>query len=68
METLLTADDLASRLQVPVSWVYRHTRELGAIRLGKYVRFDWLTVRARLHHPLGSQPNAPSETRVEGGS
>lgn len=67
METLLTADDLASRLQVPVSWVYRHTRELGAIRLGKYVRFDWQAVRSRLSD-LGSQPKGPSEPLEKGGS
>ena len=41
---LLTVQDVAHRLQVPVSWVYEHTRPrcsnpLPCIKLGKYLRF-----------------------------
>ncbi len=41
---LLTVHDVAAMLQVPVSWVYEHTRrgaldELPALKIGKYVRF-----------------------------
>lgn len=39
---LLTADDVADRLQVPTSWVYRAAREgdLPSVRCGRYRRFD----------------------------
>lgn len=36
---VLTVGELAAVLQVRVSWVYRHANELGALRLGKYLRF-----------------------------
>lgn len=63
---LLTVEDLAVRLQVPRSWVYSHATDLGAYRLGKYLRFSWTRVLERLEHlatvnsQLGRQPNAPS--------
>lgn len=40
--TLLTADDLAARWQVPKSQIYRLAREgdLPVVRLGKYMRFS----------------------------
>jgi hypothetical protein len=38
---LLTVHEVGERLQVPSGWVYRHTRELGGIKLGKYTRFSW---------------------------
>jgi excisionase family DNA binding protein len=42
--TLLTVEDVAELLQVPVSWVYERTRQRGlnrlpGFRLGKYWRF-----------------------------
>ena len=39
---LLTADDVAERLGVPGSWVYRAAREgdLPSVRCGRYRRFD----------------------------
>ena len=45
MEQLLSANELAQRLKVPVSWVYDRTRSHGPDRLphykiGKYVRFS----------------------------
>ena len=41
---LLTVHDVAELLQVPVSWVYEHTRRqcpnpLPYLKLGKYLRF-----------------------------
>jgi excisionase family DNA binding protein len=44
MEVLLTVDELAERLKVPKSWVYRQTREKGPNTIprepvGKYLRF-----------------------------
>ena len=42
---LITAKELAKKLNVQVSWIYRRTR-LGQeviphVKMGKYVRFDW---------------------------
>ncbi len=42
--TLLTVQEVAEILKVPVSWVYEHTRgncvgKLPHIKVGKYVRF-----------------------------
>jgi excisionase family DNA binding protein len=39
---LLTADEVASMLRVPKSWVYRACRSgaIPAVRCGRYVRFD----------------------------
>lgn len=42
-EPLLTIEELAAILQVPVSWVYSRTRRRGpgtipCVRLGKYIR------------------------------
>jgi len=49
-EALLTADEVAEFLHVPVSWVYERTRKRGAARLphlklGKYLRFEEQAVR-----------------------
>jgi len=48
--TLLTPEELADCLKVPLSWVYEQSR-LGNIpkhKLGRYIRFD-------LHEVLASQ-------------
>ncbi len=42
--TLLTVQEVADILKVPVSWVYEHTRgyctgRLPYIKIGKYLRF-----------------------------
>lgn len=39
---LLTAEDVAERLRVPRTWVYRAAREgeLPSVRCGRYRRFD----------------------------
>jgi excisionase family DNA binding protein len=45
-EQLLTADQVAERLSLPVSWVRSSTRS-GAIphvQLGRYVRYRWSDV------------------------
>lgn len=57
-QELLTVVDLAARLQVPRSWVYSHSDDLGAYKLGKYLRFDWERVLDRLSK-LG-RPEDPS--------
>ena len=51
-EKLLTVQDLASRLNVPVTWIYQRTRlgqrALPHVRVGKYIRFDINEVMAFL--------------------
>jgi len=43
-EIILTPAQLAERLQVPVSWVYKHVKSLPVMRCGMYLRFDWESV------------------------
>ncbi len=49
-KVLLTVQEVAEILNVPVSWVYERTRRRGAARLphlklGKYLRFEEQAVR-----------------------
>ena len=53
MDEILTPHQLAERLQVKPSWVYEQTRErtgvrdadtLPHIKMGRYLRFDWVDV------------------------
>ena len=42
---LMTVEEVARRLKVPPSWIYRRTRLRGSdriphVKLGKYLRFD----------------------------
>jgi excisionase family DNA binding protein len=48
---LLTPEDLADRLKVPLSWVYEQSRQgnIPTHRLGRYIRFE-------LQEVLDSQP------------
>ncbi len=42
---ILTPQELAKRLRVPVSWVYKHSsNSLPTLRCGMYLRFDWRAV------------------------
>jgi excisionase family DNA binding protein len=45
---LLTAEQLAERFQVPVSQIYRLTRDgtLPAVRLGRYYRYSPAAIEA----------------------
>ena len=57
-QELITVEEVANRLQVQPSWVYSHSTDLGAFRLGKYLRFSWSRVLEHLDGAsLGSQPN-----------
>lgn len=64
MEELLTVQQVASRLQLKPSWVYAHTEDLGAIHVGKYLRFRWDRVLERLEESqkLGAQTNIPDQS------
>ena len=44
----LTVEEVAGRLRLKPSWVYKHADELGCYRLGKYIRFYWPRVLERL--------------------
>jgi excisionase family DNA binding protein len=45
-KTLLTPDELADRLKVPLSWVYEQSRQgnIPTHRIGRYIRFNLLEV------------------------
>jgi excisionase family DNA binding protein len=50
---ILTLEELATRLKVSRRWVYEKSRRrcqnpLPAIRIGRYLRFNWLDVSAWL--------------------
>jgi hypothetical protein len=53
---LLTVPELAKRLRVRTSWIYGHADELGAFRLGKYLRFSWNRVLSQLADRSNSGP------------
>jgi hypothetical protein len=49
-EGLRTLKELADLLRLRPSWVYQHADELGAYRLGKYLRFEVSRVLERLQN------------------
>jgi excisionase family DNA binding protein len=63
-QSLLTIDDVAELLKLPVSWVYERTRRrssdcIPGFRLGKYWRFRHAEVLAWLERQrAGEKPNA----------
>jgi excisionase family DNA binding protein len=63
-ECLLSVEEVAELLRVPVSWVYEHTRNRGrnripGFRLGKYWRFRAADVIAWIaRQQVGERPNA----------
>lgn len=71
-ETLLTVQEIARRLRLKPSWVYEHADELGAYRLGKYLRFALPRVMERLEKgrigcpEVGSSTQRPSPTPTNG--
>jgi excisionase family DNA binding protein len=52
MTRLLTADEVAERLQLPRSWVYAAARrgDLPSVQAGRYRRFDWADVEIWIEH------------------
>jgi excisionase family DNA binding protein len=54
----LTATQVAERLQVSVSWVYKHKHLLGAIQIGERM---WRFPEEQLHAHLASRPQAPGQ-------
>lgn len=52
-EEILTPEELAERLKVPISWLYKKTARHGpksipVLRCGRYLRFSWPDVCAWL--------------------
>jgi len=56
----LTAQQVAERLQVSVSWVYKHKDLLGAVRVGERM---WRFPEEQLHAHLASRPQADQRPR-----
>ena len=61
-EGLLTPEELAIRLRVKRSWIYGHANELGAYRLGKYLRFSLPHVLKRLASKVFGRSDANPPT------
>jgi predicted DNA-binding transcriptional regulator AlpA len=62
---ILTLPELAARLKVSERWCYEKTRSrcltpLPCIRVGRYLRFDWLDVSAWLRQ----QSNIAADKRA----
>jgi len=51
-QNLLSVNELAEKLNVPISWVYGKTRtgSIPMVRVGKYVRFQFDEVLEWLKH------------------
>jgi hypothetical protein len=61
---LITVEEIAKKLRVTENWVYLHADDIGAYRLGKYLRFSWertLECLARKGSLLGCLPNDPQQ-------
>jgi excisionase family DNA binding protein len=61
-QDFLTVSEVAARLRVKSSWVYQHADDLGAYRLGKYLRFSWDRVLERLEHLSDDSQHVGSAT------
>lgn len=67
VDQIMTVEELAVQLRVKPSWIYKHADNLGAYRLGKYLRFSWNRVLARLEHsPTESAPGFQPNDRGQG--
>jgi excisionase family DNA binding protein len=54
----LTAAQVAERLQVSVSWVYKHKHLLGAVQVGERM---WRFPEQQLHAHLAVRPQLPGQ-------
>ena len=60
---ILTVEELAKSLKVPLSWVYEAQRSpnkprIPTIKIGRYLRFDWKEVSAWLRARSTAQKRA----------
>lgn len=64
-ETLLTVQDVSGLLQVASVFVYRHAREMGALKVGSHLRFRrrdvvaWLETREM--QPVAEVPSRSTQ-------
>ena len=69
--SLLTAEEVAARLRVPRTWVYRAARDgsLPSVRCGRYRRFDAVDVdrwiQKQKDAPVAPMPDAPVSAREQ---
>ena len=45
---LLNVEELAARLNASQSWIYKRTKELATVWVGREPRFDWAEVTTKL--------------------
>lgn len=72
IEKLLTPEELAERLGVPLSWIYRHTapsrpaaQRLPSVRLDRHLRFRPSEIEAWLSKSAaGTSSDAPADAEV----
>jgi len=67
-EDILTPEELAARLKVRKTWVYKQTRSrsrnpLPRLRIGRYLRFDWTKVSEWLNQEDGDYRLRKRKTR-----
>ena len=72
IKELLTPEELAKRLKVPISWVYEQSRQgnIPTHRIGRYIRFDLREVLANQKTNLTNNQNGvkkPAPVPVSGG-
>jgi hypothetical protein len=66
LDALLDVRELANKLRLRPSWVYDHADDLGAFRLGKYLRFSLPRVMERLESgSVGGSIVGPSTKRPQ---
>jgi excisionase family DNA binding protein len=53
LEPLMTVDEVAAVLRMSKDWVYRHRRELKALKLGRELRFEPNDLRAWMSRTAG---------------
>jgi hypothetical protein len=61
-EDILTPKELAARLKVPEGWIFEKTRSrcenpIPSLRMGRFVRFDWVAVVKWLESEAVTQGN-----------
>jgi len=49
LERHLTPEEVATLLQVPAAYPYRHRHQLGGVKVGKYLRFPESVIRRRVN-------------------
>ncbi len=53
VQPLMTVDEVAGVLRMSKDWVYRHRRELKALKLGRELRFEPRDLRAWMTRNAG---------------